>query len=281
MIQPDPKSAGVRKPSPAADISVIIPTCRPQGYLYECLESLARQTFSPERFEVLVVLNGGRDPYFREIEDSLRRLPFRSALLYAPEAGVSNARNVGLDNARGGYVCFIDDDDFVSPRYLEGLYLTAAGREGAVAASDVATFLRRGDDFGRDYIGRAFRRLSEKPSDSLFRKRKFLSSSCCKLIPAGVIAGRRFDTRLRIGEDALFMFAVSDRIRALALSPASAVYFRRLRPGSAQRGATPLRRRLADKARALAAYTRLWAGSPARYSLPLFLSRVAALFKRL
>ena len=45
------------------DISVIIPTYRPQAYLWECLDSLNRQTLSKSSFEVVLVLNGEQAPY--------------------------------------------------------------------------------------------------------------------------------------------------------------------------------------------------------------------------
>ena len=46
-------------------ISVIIPTYRPQAWLFECLDALDRQTLPKERFEVIVALNGPADPYAR------------------------------------------------------------------------------------------------------------------------------------------------------------------------------------------------------------------------
>ena len=104
--------------SPAqVDISVIIPTYKPQDYFWECLDSLAAQTLEPERFEVTVVLNGCNEPYKSLIQEhissGMQHLNVR--LVQTDTPGVSNARNMGIDMANGTYLTFIDDDDYVSP----------------------------------------------------------------------------------------------------------------------------------------------------------------------
>ena len=103
-------------------ISVIIPSYRPQNYLYECLNSLRNQTLSSEKFEVLLVLNGCCEPYKSQIEDYVLKYNMTNLrLIQIDQAGVSNARNAGLDKVCGEYICFVDDDDYISPNYLEGL----------------------------------------------------------------------------------------------------------------------------------------------------------------
>ena len=69
-------------------------------------------------YEVIVVLNGERVPY----ESMLREvLPSNGCLLYSPVASACSSRNMGIDEAKGEYICFIDDDDRISPTYLEEL----------------------------------------------------------------------------------------------------------------------------------------------------------------
>ena len=48
-------------------ISVIIPTYRPGAYIFECLDSLRHQTLPKNQFEVIVVLNGERNPYEEQL----------------------------------------------------------------------------------------------------------------------------------------------------------------------------------------------------------------------
>ena len=104
-------------------ISVIIPSYKPKGYLWECLESLYNQTFPSNDFEILLVLNGCCEPYKSQIEEFLKGKDMCNVcLIQTNQLGVSNARNIGLDRAKGDYITFIDDDDYVSPSYLEELY---------------------------------------------------------------------------------------------------------------------------------------------------------------
>ena len=49
-------------------ISVIIPSYKPQEYLWQCLDSLCSQTFPKEDFELILVLNGCKEPYYEQIK---------------------------------------------------------------------------------------------------------------------------------------------------------------------------------------------------------------------
>lgn len=53
-------------------ISVIIPSFKPQEYIYECLESLINQTLNPYEFETLPVINGCKEPYFEQIQKYIK-----------------------------------------------------------------------------------------------------------------------------------------------------------------------------------------------------------------
>lgn len=68
----------------ATKISVIIPTYAPKDYLWECLGSLENQTLSKDEFEVILVLNGEREPYESLIRKKLPKYSFASTLLTQP-----------------------------------------------------------------------------------------------------------------------------------------------------------------------------------------------------
>ena len=104
-------------------ISVIVPTYKPQGYLWECLDSIYNQTFSKLDYELVLVLNGCNEPFHSQIKDWLDiHSDLQAQFFQTDEGGVSNARNIALDNLRGEYVTFIDDDDIISTACLEELY---------------------------------------------------------------------------------------------------------------------------------------------------------------
>ena len=95
------------------EISVIVPTYKPDYYIWKCLNSIVSQNLDRRNYEVLIILNGDKEPFFTEIESYLKNNNLNNFhLIYTQEKGVSNARNIGLDRAKGDYICFVDDDDF-------------------------------------------------------------------------------------------------------------------------------------------------------------------------
>ena len=143
-------------------ISVIIPTNKPQLYLADCIDSLARQTIKHQFFEIVVVVNGCTfDEYMEGCEQWLSHDRYdHIKIIYEENAGVSRARNIGLDYASGVYIAFIDDDDVVSTNYLEDLYKNVDVNQIAVA--NVHCFKKDMNDYYLDYLGIRFARLKHK-----------------------------------------------------------------------------------------------------------------------
>lgn len=260
-------------------VSVIIPSYKPKNYLYECLSSLKNQTLSSEKFEILLILNGCCEPYKSQIENYLLEHNIANLrLIQIDQAGVSNARNVGLDKACGDYICFIDDDDIVSSRYLEAL-LAGAG-QGAIVVSNVRTFYFSFSDLGMDYLSYAYSGYSGR-SEDIYLNRHFLSSACGKIIPKVMIGSHRFDINVRIGEDSLFMFLISDKIARVVLANNSAIYYRRLRGCSALRVKKSFIERFVIVSRLVFGYTRIYLSRPFSYNFLLYVSRLFAAFLKL
>lgn len=270
-------------------VSVIIPTYKPQAYLWDTIDSLVKQILDPTLFEVIIVLNGPQDRHLTEISDYIAMIDSRPEvtpsfrLLYSEQPGVSNARNKGLDAAKGSYVAFIDDDDWVSPTYLTDL-LQAAGyaslpyelsgkQSGPVVASYVLNY--EDDAYRDDYITRAYRRCARFKRITLMNGRSLLSSSCCKLIPRSVIADTRFSTNITHGEDALFMATISCRIKAIRLANPDAIYYRRVRNDSARFRKRPFVKRLKNTSLLCSYYTLLLL-QPWKYKTKFILSRILA-----
>lgn len=260
-------------------ISVIIPSYRPLNYLYECLNSLENQTLSSEKFEILLILNGCCEPYKSQIENYLLEHNIANLrLIQIDQAGVSNARNIGLEKACGDYICFVDDDDIVSSKYLEALL--AGAEQGAIVVSNVRTFYSSLSDLGMDYLSYAYSNYSNSPKN-IFANRHFLSSACCKIIPKCIIADRKFDSNIRVGEDSLFMFLISDKISRVILADSSAIYYRRLRKGSALRAKKDLSTRFLITYYLVIRFSLAYFSKPFSYNLLLYISRVLASFKNL
>lgn len=101
-------------------ISVIIPVYNAEHHLKKCVDSFINQSYS--NFELILVNDGSKDNSL-EICKSCSLNDSRIITLNKSNGGASSARNFGLDHMHGDYVIFADSDDFVSPDYLNNLYL--------------------------------------------------------------------------------------------------------------------------------------------------------------
>ena len=107
-------------PPDEVDVSVVIPMYNAGADVIDCLVSLAAQTLSHDRFEVVVVDDGSTDSSPTRVDAFRRRHPaLVTTRRIAPSSGTpSRPRNVGLDCARGRYVFFADSDDTLAPEAL-------------------------------------------------------------------------------------------------------------------------------------------------------------------
>ena len=97
-------------------VSVIVPVYKVEAYLHACIDSILAQTFKD--FELLLVDDGSPDRC-GEICDEYARRDARVRVFHQSNAGVSAARNVGLEHARGEWVAFVDSDDTYFPNALD------------------------------------------------------------------------------------------------------------------------------------------------------------------
>ena len=108
-------------------ISVIIPVYNAERYLPTCIESLLVQTM-PD-FELLLINDGSTDNS-KAVCDRYAAQDRRIRVFDSPNRGVSAARNLGLDQARGEFVVFVDSDDWVVPEHLQQFAESGIGEDG-------------------------------------------------------------------------------------------------------------------------------------------------------
>lgn len=91
-------------------ISIIVPVYNVEQYLKRCIDSLIYQTY--QNIEILLIDDGSPDRC-GEICDEYARKDNRIIVAHKPNGGLSDARNKGLDIAKGEYVMFVDSDDWI------------------------------------------------------------------------------------------------------------------------------------------------------------------------
>lgn len=261
------------------DISVIIPTYKPGDYIWQCLDSLKSQTLSHDSFEAIIILNGCNEPYYSQIKNYLANWPqtLQHTFVQTDEGGVSNARNMGIDLAKGKYLSFLDDDDWISPTYLERLCEKAVNDDTLVIAN-VKNYDEKAKEMRDDWLSASYKKNASLLHPSLLSCRSFLSVTCCKLISRKAIADHRFDTRFRQGEDSLFFAGISHKLKQFRCTQPDAVYYIRIRAKSAGRARSAWNI-ISDNARLAWAFIKLFLKAPCHYNFLFFMTRVAACAK--
>lgn len=95
-------------------MSIIIPLYNVANYVVKCISSLEDQDIPTEQYEIICVNDGSPDNC-REIVIELQQIYSNIILIEQMNQGVSIARNIGLNQATGKYILFIDPDDHVEP----------------------------------------------------------------------------------------------------------------------------------------------------------------------
>ena len=98
-------------------ISVIVPVYNVEPYLRKCLDSILAQTYRD--LEILVIDDGSTDGS-GQICDEYKK-DERVRIFHTENKGLSAARNLGLDNATGDWIGFVDSDDWIEPDMYEVL----------------------------------------------------------------------------------------------------------------------------------------------------------------
>ncbi|OLR62166.1 hypothetical protein BHF69_05400 [Anaerostipes sp. 992a] len=97
-------------------VSIIIPVYNTEMYLERCLQSVLAQTYL--NFEVIIVDDGSTDGSIEICKKFALKSP-KIKIIQIANSGVSVARNIGIKNSSGDYICFIDSDDFIDRFLLE------------------------------------------------------------------------------------------------------------------------------------------------------------------
>ncbi len=121
-------------------ISVIVPVYKVETYLRKCIDSIINQTY--RNIEIILVDDGSPDRC-GEICDDYAKRDNRIKVIHKDNGGLSSARNVGITEAQGEYISFIDSDDFVSVFYIEILYkaINCTGAKISSTKYDINKFI--------------------------------------------------------------------------------------------------------------------------------------------
>ena len=202
-------------------VSIIVPVYKTRAWLEKCVRSVLAQ--SDGNWEMILVDDGSPDGA-GELCDALAAEDARIRVIHQENAGVSAARNRGLEEARGAFVVFLDSDDWVDAGYLS--WLRARQEESGAGLVVCGYTLEDGTTDGESAGKAPSKPLDEKLLSSedflagaLRDENGIILSVCLGMFSIEAIGSLRFDTNLAYGEDSLFLGLVLSRITKVWYDP--------------------------------------------------------------
>ena len=181
------------------DISVIVPCFNADRYLSICLESLKAQ--KAPQIEMIFIDDGSTDATGAILDAFAAQEP-RARVAHIPNAGVSAARNRGLEMAAGKYIAFVDADDALEENSFMQLWREAK-RTGAqiISANHMIFDMERGQRIPVET--EPIVQQSSEIVREIIHMHRIFNNIWNKLYDRSLFDGLRLDEGVRIGEDAL------------------------------------------------------------------------------
>ena len=205
-------------------ITVIVPVYNVRDYLENCIQSVRDQSFADWE---LLLIDDGSDDGSGELCRAAAGADPRVRCIAQANAGVSAARNAGLDAAAGDYVTFLDADDTFAPDHLKTLYELAVRTGAEVTASGMALRGADGAVFMEIRLAPGIYTGTKEILSQYLLASEQIFGGCNKLFLRRLIGDTRF-APYRRSEDALFSAQVLSRAERYAVSgEVGYIYYRR------------------------------------------------------
>ena len=208
-------------------LSIIVPVYNTEPYLARCVDSILSQSFSD--FELLLIDDGSTDGS-GNICDAYAETNSRVRVFHKENGGVSSARNLGINNAQGEWLYFVDSDDELLPNGLKTLV--------ELISDDVDVVM--GGFESVDELGNVTREMTKSVNLRLNRKESvitlyrgqglhgyfFLGYTWQRLFRKSLVDRYhlRFDTSIAIKEDSLFIMQYLRRSNAITQFVTQPIY---------------------------------------------------------
>ncbi len=208
-------------------ISIIVPIYNAENYAERCINSVLNQTYTD--FELILVDDGSADNSLALCK-ALAEKDNRITVLHKENGGVSSARNLGLSEATGDYIIFVDSDDYLAPDYCEFLIQTARRTNADIVCTDFFevtetncerelpdTIIASDDEWiGHDQI-----------SYKYCKGEIYLYQVWGKIYKRQTLDGLRFDRTLKFAEDVKFVVNALQKAEKVSLRTYKGYYYYR------------------------------------------------------
>ncbi len=205
-------------------VSIIIPVYNAERTLCKCLDSILEQDFN--NYEIILVNDGSKDSSL-DICNEYGSKHHNISVINQNNAGVSSARNAGLEVAKGDWITFIDSDDYIENGFFNCL---ETYNEDLIILN--SKNLSPTGDMSDSLFSKTSKQLHEKSGITHFISTNIdntlFRGPCAKFYKRGLIKDIRFDAKMKIGEDSHFVFRYLCKIKSILYLGNDAHYIIRL-----------------------------------------------------
>lgn len=193
-------------------ISVIIPVYKVENYLDKCVKSVVNQTY--KNLEIILVDDGSPDNC-PKMCDKWDKKDNRIKVIHKKNGGLSDARNKGIDIAKGDYITFIDSDDYVENNYVEFLYKNLVYNNADISMGK--HYIKYPNKTINTGSGKEYILNSHDCFDKLLYGEDFDVSAWAKLYKAELFKNIRYPKN-RIFEDSATTYKLIDKANMVVLN---------------------------------------------------------------
>ena len=209
-------------------VSIIVPAYNVDKYIEKCLSSILNQTYT--NIEVIVVDDGSTDQTGKLL-DSLSQHDSRVQAIHKRNAGVSAARNSGIEISTGDYLVFVDADDYIAKDYIEYM-LSLIESTGSDFCLSKYCYTKSGE---KQTESECIDRLEPEDATALLLSPDVIVGCWNKIFKRSLIVNNNiwFSTTLFYGEGLTFITTLSQISKSVGVGNRKVYYYRRNNESSA------------------------------------------------
>ena len=209
-------------------ISIIVPIYNAEKYIEKCIKSILKQSYKD--FELILVDDGSTDRS-GSICDEYSTFNNNIMVIHQMNSGVSNARNNGIMNAYGDYICFVDSDDWLPRDSLQILMNSIGNTDFCFGSVLYINPFRNTKRLEEPIFG------SGEKIDNVLSIQKINPGPVAKLFKTSIIKANNilFNENIKFGEDTIFVFDYLSNCKRLSSTSKIVYCYNRLNENSASR----------------------------------------------
>ena len=193
-------------------VSIVVPMYNVEHYIEKSISSICKQNYP--NIEVIVIDDGSKDSSYSIAFRILSNTNIDFQIIQQENSGLPAARNAGLNQCNGKYVCFIDSDDCIDKNHIKYLVELMETNNLEVSFSDYENVIDRSISEECDYVPKIY---TQKQLLNFFVKRKPAIHCCSLLVQIEHIKKHQlyFNENLLYGEDVEYMWRLFSTINKI------------------------------------------------------------------